>query len=158
MDAASKVINFLKDPNFPNPKPVIRHGEPVLIMEKGTLAEVARDAADMIRSVLSEGYKSVAIICKTIDECKELRVQLKKVGMSPGIITGSESQYLGGVVLIPSYLVKGLEFDVVIIANGSSTNYTTEPLDVKLLYVAMTRPLHKLYIYSIGEKAEMLKL
>lgn len=158
MDAASKVINFLKDPNFPNPKPVIRHGEPVLIMEKGTLAEVARDAADRIRSVLSEGYKSVAIICKTIDECKELRFQLKKVGMSPGIITGSESQYLGGVVLIPSYLVKGLEFDVVIIANGSSTNYTTEPLDVKLLYVAMTRPLHKLYIYSIGEKAEMLKL
>lgn len=158
MDAASKVINFLKDPNFPNPKPVIRHGEPVLIMEKGTLAEVARDAADRIRSVLSEGYKSVAIICKNIDECKELRFQLKKVGMSPGIITGSESQYLGGVVLIPSYLVKGLEFDVVIIANGSSTNYTTEPLDVKLLYVAMTRPLHKLYIYSIGEKAEMLKL
>lgn len=158
MDAASKVINFLKDPNFPNPKPVIRHGEPVLIMEKGTFAEVARDAADRIRSVLSEGYKSVAIICKTIDECKELRFQLKKVGMSPGIIKGSESQYLGGVVLIPSYLVKGLEFDVVIIANGSSTNYTTEPLDVKLLYVAMTRPLHKLYIYSIGEKAEMLKL
>ncbi|MPM36259.1 DNA helicase IV [bioreactor metagenome] len=158
MDAASKVINFLKDPNFPNPKPVIRHGEPVLIMEKGTFAEVARDAADRIRSVLSEGYKSVAIICKTIDECKELRFQLKKVGMSPGIIKGSESQYLGGVVLIPSYLVKGLEFDVVIIANGSSTNYTTEPLDVKLLYVAMTRPLHKLYIYSIGEKAEMLNL
>lgn len=158
MDAASKVINFLKDPNFPNPKPVIRHGEPVLIIEKDTLAEVARDTAYRIHSVLNEGYKSVAIICKTIEECKELRVQLKKAGINPGIITGSESQYLGGVVLIPSYLVKGLEFDVVIIANGSSTNYTTEPLDVKLLYVAMTRPLHKLYIYSVGEKAEMLKL
>lgn len=158
MDAASKVINFLKDTNLPNPKPVIRHGEQVLTIEMETLSEVARGIISRVESVLKEGYKSVAIICKTLEECKNLKGELKKVGMNPGIITGSESQYLGGVVIIPSYLVKGLEFDVVIIANGSNINYTSEPLDVKLLYVAMTRPLHRLYIYSVGEMAEMLKL
>jgi DNA helicase-2/ATP-dependent DNA helicase PcrA len=55
-----------------------------------------------------------------------------------------------------SGLVKGLEFDVVIIANASKKEYSTDPLDVKLLYIAMTRPLHRLYIYSVGEKTRML--
>jgi len=45
---------------------------------------------------------------------------------------------------------------MVIIANASKEQYTPDELDVKLLYIAMTRPLHKLYIYSVGEKAEML--
>jgi len=106
--------------------------------------------------VLKEGFKSVAIICKTLEDCKRMKEELKSYGLKVDIITGNESEYSGGVVLIPCYLVKGLEFDVVIVANGSKEAYSTEALDVKLLYIAMTRPLHRLYIYSIGEKAEML--
>lgn len=158
MDAASKVINSLKDPNLPNPKPVIRHGEPVTIFEKHSLSEVSKGIVSKVNAVLEEGFKSVAIICKTLDECKNLKTELKKYELNVEVITGSESQYSGGVVLIPSYLVKGLEFDVVIIANASKKTFTKDPLDVKLLYVAMTRPLHRLYIYSVGEKAEMLQL
>lgn len=158
MDAASKVINSLKDPNLPNPKPVIRHGEPVTIFEKYSLSEVSKGIVSKVNAVLEEGFKSVAIICKTLDECKNLKTELKKYELNVEVITGSESQYSGGVVLIPSYLVKGLEFDVVIIANASKKTFTKDPLDVKLLYVAMTRPLHRLYIYSVGEKAEMLQL
>jgi len=158
MDAASKVINSLKDSNLPNPKPVIRHGEPVTIFEKHDLSEVSKGIVSKVNAVLEEGFKSVAIICKTLDECKNLKTELRKYELNVEVITGSESQYSGGVVLIPSYLVKGLEFDVVIIANASKKTFTKDPLDVKLLYVAMTRPLHRLYIYSVGEKAEMLQL
>lgn len=156
MEAASKVINFLNDPNLPNPKPVIRHGDAVEVAEKSTFSEVSKDIAKKINIVLKEGFKSVAIICKTLEECKKVKEELKSYGLKVDIITGSESEYSGGVVLIPCYLVKGLEFDVVIVANGSKEAYSTEALDVKLLYIAMTRPLHRLYIYSIGEKAEML--
>ncbi|MPM99995.1 DNA helicase IV [bioreactor metagenome] len=158
MDAASKVINSLKDPNLPKPKPVIRHGEPVTIFEKHCLSEVSKGIVSKVNAVQEEGFKSVAIICKTLDECKNLKTELRKYDLNLEVITGSESQYSGGVVLIPSYLVKGLEFDVVIIANASKKTFTKDPLDVKLLYVAMTRPLHRLYIYSVGEKAEMLQL
>lgn len=64
--------------------------------------------------------------------------------------------YSGGIVIIPCHLAKGLEFDVVIIANASKEMYKEKELDVKLLYVAMTRPLHELYIYSIKEKSNLL--
>lgn len=156
MEAASKVINFLKDPNLPNPKPVIRHGDAVEVVEKSTVSEVSRDIVKKTNTVLKEGFKSVAIICKTLEECKRMKEELKSYELKVDIITGNENEYSGGVVLIPCYLVKGLEFDVVIVANGSKEAYSTETLDVKLLYIAMTRPLHRLYIYSIGEKAEML--
>lgn len=156
MGAASSVIEYLNDENLPTPKPVIRHGEKVKIIEKSTLKEISLDMAEKIKNIKFEGFKSAAIICKTLEECKKLKIELKSVGLNIDIITGNEAEFLGGVVLIPSYLVKGLEFDVVIIANGSKEAYSTDPLDVKLLYIAMTRPLHRLYIYSLGDKAEML--
>jgi DNA helicase-2/ATP-dependent DNA helicase PcrA len=59
------------------------------------------------------------------------------------------------MVLVPSYLSKGLEFDAVIIAGGE--NYTDSEIDIKLLYVAMTRALHKMDIYYTGELTKVLE-
>ena len=48
---------------------------------------------------------------------------------------------------IASYLAKGLEFDGVIIANATEGKYNSNKgIDMKLLYVAMTRPLHELNV------------
>ncbi len=46
--------------------------------------------------------------------------------------------------ILPSYLSKGLEFDAVVIANRN--NFKDNVIDLKLLYVSMTRALHKLII------------
>ena len=48
--------------------------------------------------------------------------------------------------ILPSYLSKGLEFDLVIIVNRN--NFKDNILDLKLLYVSMTRALHKLVIIN----------
>lgn len=45
------------------------------------------------------------------------------------------------MVIVPFYLAKGLEFDVVMLSNVDSQRYGMGELDIKLLYVAMTRPL-----------------
>lgn len=155
MEAASQVIGSLEDSRLPKAKPVIRHGEKVNVFEKVSLKEIAEDINHRILEMKTQGYKSMAIICKTLSECMELKGLLKK-NKNISLITGKEKNYSGGIVIIPSYLVKGLEFDIVIIANASKESYLETDLDVKLLYVAMTRPLHKLYIYSLGEKAKML--
>lgn len=155
MDAASSVIGSLNDPSLPKANPVIRHGDEVTVYEKNSLNEVAADIENKIIEMKHQNYKSMAIICKTLKECSEIKKLLKK-DKNISVITGKEKDYSGGVVIIPSYLVKGLEFDIVIVANASKENYTQRDLDVKLLYVAMTRPLHKLYIYSVGEKSKML--
>jgi DNA helicase-2/ATP-dependent DNA helicase PcrA len=63
-------------------------------------------------------------------------------------ISGQQSkQYTGGLCAMPGYLSKGLEFDVVILCDASDKVYRAEnPLDLHLLYVEMTRPLHCLEI------------
>lgn len=156
MNAANHVIVFLKDKKLPPSKPVLRHGEEVKVYEKKDLKEVAAEVLKKISKLKKEEFKSVAVICKTLQECRLIKDYLKALDFNINIISGNEEDYRGGIVLIPSYLVKGLEFDAVIIANASSKAYSTDPLDVKLLYIAMTRPLHRLYIYSVGKKAEML--
>jgi DNA helicase-2/ATP-dependent DNA helicase PcrA len=50
-----------------------------------------------------------------------------------------------------------LEFDVVFIADAESESYGESELDTKLLYVAMTRPLHRLYIYHCGTPSKLLE-
>lgn len=156
MDAANKVIGFLKDSKLPQSKPVIRHGEPVHVIKKSNMDDVVNDISEKLLKLESEGFKSAAIICKDMNECKRIKEKFKKCGNNIRIINGSENDYTGGISIIPSYLVKGLEFDAVFIADASSKKYSTDPLDVKLLYISMTRPLHRLNIYYVGEKAEML--
>jgi DNA helicase-2/ATP-dependent DNA helicase PcrA len=53
----------------------------------------------------------------------------------------------GSVVIVPSYLSKGLEFDAVLIVSLEDA-YKEEELDIKLLYVGMTRPMHRLHLYA----------
>ena len=156
MEAANRVIKSLKSIELPLAKPVIRHGEPVEIREMKDMKALARVIADKIGEIMEQGYKSAAVICKTLAEGKKLQAELRKIKLQVDLITGSEKEFNGGVVIVPSYLVKGLEFDAVIVANAGKEVYKTNELDIKLLYVAMTRPLHRLYIYSIGEISKLL--
>ena len=56
------------------------------------------------------------------------------------------------VCTISNQLSKGLEFDAVIINNASEEIYSSNSsLDMKLLYVALTRALHELEVIYSGE-------
>ena len=157
MEAANSVIACLKDKNLPPAKPVIRHGESVKVCIKQSINEVACSIKDNLVKIHDDGFKSCAIICKTSDECIKLNTLLKKMDVSASLLSGKEKVYTGGTVIIPSYLAKGLEFDAVIIADASYKIFTEDELDIKLLYVEMTRPLHRLYIYSCGRPASALR-
>ena len=76
---------------------------------------------------------------------------LEKEGLAEvSVLTGDEDDYRAGVVIVPSYAAKGLEFDAVLIINLEE-KYLKNELDTKLLYVAMTRAMHKLIIYSMED-------
>jgi len=147
MEQANKVIKRLGHTAAPLAEPVIRHGSEVCFKVQNSLGETAVSIDRDIASFTANGYQSIAVICKTERECgvmkKLLRSDIKQ-------ISGKETDYPGGRLIVPSYLVKGLEFDAVIVANASEENYTLEPLDVKLLYIAMTRALHELKVYAVG--------
>jgi DNA helicase-2/ATP-dependent DNA helicase PcrA len=157
MEAANNVIEKLENTALIRAKPVIRHGETVELISKANTKDVAEDIVKRIIASKEKGHKTIAVICKTMEECEEILPLLKKADKDISIITGNEKEYKSGIVIVPSYLSKGLEFDVVLISNANNQNYTENELDIKLLYVAMTRPLHKLCIFYVGEKSWLLE-
>jgi DNA helicase-2/ATP-dependent DNA helicase PcrA len=157
MEAANQVIGQLPGYNLIKAKPVIRHGEPVKLLAMDDEKQMLGDIAARIYQLRHGDYKSLAVICKTEAECFEIQGFLKTQGMDVPVISGKENEYHSGVVIVPVYLAKGLEFDVVMLVNVDRQRYGIDELDIKLLYVAMTRPLHLLYVYYCGEVSELLK-
>jgi len=157
MDAANIVIDKIKSREVSKGRPVIRHGEDVRIRPMTGRKEIIGSIIKDIDEFSSLSYKSIAIICKTLKECKEVHAAMSKYINDVMLITGKEDEYRTGIVVLPACLAKGLEFDAVVIYNADSTGYTEDELDIKLLYVAMTRPLHRLYIYHTGELTPLLR-
>jgi len=157
MEAANNVMGKIKSLAMYRGKPVIRHGDPVEYIQVETFDETVMKISERISEFINEGYKTIAVICKTMEECQRILPYLKKDHKDISLITGNEKEYKSGIVIVPSYLSKGLEFDGVLLSNVNRENYTESELDTKLLYVAMTRPLHKLCIYYVGEKSTLLE-
>ncbi|MDR1688190.1 MAG: ATP-binding domain-containing protein [Clostridiales bacterium] len=153
MDAANAVIKFLPA-GIPPARSVLRYGAAVNIYEMPSQREIAAAIDERIEGLYHKNYKSFAIICKTLSECEKFKKLLKN---EVKVITGKESDFSGNVLLVPIYLAKGLEFDYVCVADASAENYSENALDVKLLYIAMTRAMHELVIFSLGEKTLLLK-
>lgn len=156
MGAANTVISKIKDRGLVLAKPVIRHGDKVKIIEKQSMKQIAEDIAQRIKQYRSENFKTAAVVCKTVEECQNMFKLLKDKIDDLNVITGKEEEYKNSVLIVPSYLTKGLEFDVVMIADARVDVYKEEELDIKLLYVSMTRALHKLCIYYHGERSSLL--
>ena len=157
MNAANIVLDKIKSREVNKGRPVIRHGEEVRIKAMSEKKDIIAEILKNLGEFRTLSYKSVAVICKTLKECKEVHALLSKHTKDITLITGKEEVYKSGMVVLPSCLAKGLEFDAVIIFNADAVGYTEDELDIKLLYVAMTRSLHKLYIYHTGEVTPLLK-
>jgi DNA helicase-2/ATP-dependent DNA helicase PcrA len=49
-----------------------------------------------------------------------------------------------------------MDFDIVVVVGADETAYGTSELDAKLLYVAVTRALHRLYLLWTGRPSPLL--
>ena len=160
MEIANNVINKL--PEFE--KEYIVLGEPVIdrknsvnIKKNKNIDELISSINNRINEYLQNDYKSIAIIGKDMNECEEIEKKLRKTRKDIKLIKGKDSEYNSGISVVPSYLAKGLEFDCVIISNANEEKYTYSSLDIKLLYVTITRAMSKLDIFYTGEITELLK-
>ncbi len=154
MEAANNVSRHLK---LGEGKPVIRHGEKVNV-KKIAQDEKGQYIADRIKELKNKGYKSIAVICKTPAQSQNVYIEIKDKVKDISNISGDEVIYNGGVCVLTSYLAKGLEFDAVIIYDASEKTYSSKnETEMKLVYVAMTRALHKLDILYEGELTQPLK-
>ncbi len=146
---AKRVLDSKNDYNQ-----IDRHGDPVEVIKqnKFDISQILNDSIS-----LKNSYNTVAIICKNIEETLlyKQEVQNTEFANKFRIVTKNDNVFVGEkIMIIPSYLAKGLEFDAVIVSNANSKAYTED--EQKLFYVVLTRALHKLKIYHTGEFTKLI--
>ncbi len=133
-----------------------RHGDEVSIIKDlpdENRSKVFTDALE-----LKKYYNTIAIITKTQAEANKLKAMLEgnKKSNNFKVVTGKDKVFSSDkIMIIPSYLAKGLEFDVALVYNANNNNYPAE--HKKLLYVVCTRAMHKLNIYYKDELTKLIK-
>lgn len=156
MNVANKVISHIMDKlNCPPGEPVMKNGAPVIVKHFENEEKMVEQIKERLKEYKEKGFSNVALICKTVEDCIKLKEQLQDEEIH--IISSKDSEYTGGINIVPSYLSKGLEFDAVIITNADVHNYTDSEVDTKLLYVCITRAMNTLEIYHIDELTKLLQ-
>ena len=154
MNEANKIS---KEIGLDEALPVIRSAGPV-IKSKVNKLDKENYIINQVKKYKEAGFKSIAIIYKNQKELVNMNKKLKENNIESEIIYKDQEKYDGGICLLTSYLSKGLEFDVVIIADAQDEIYKYDNrLDMKLLYVSMTRALHKLELVYENNICRFLK-
>ena len=130
-------------------RPVLRHGE-------APQAYPCQDEKDRIRRIAvlakrwqEEGYHTVAVIEKTRARAEATWRALKKL-LPARLLAEGDTSYAGGLLVLPAALAKGLEFDCVVVAECGAEVFPDDPFLCRVLYVLLTRPLHRLALLHTG--------
>ncbi|WP_061777387.1 RNA polymerase recycling motor HelD [Levilactobacillus senmaizukei] len=125
------------------PKVVIRYDEPAAF--KALVHEVQLELA-------TNG--TVAILTKSNAEAKRVYQELHpQIALTR--LTDTDRSLPKGVVVLPIYLAKGLEFDSVIAYNVSAENYPDDQL-TGTLYTIASRAMHHLTLLCIGPASPLI--
>lgn len=153
-----EVINYanglFKD-KFPKsyqlPEAVLRHGDDVKVLNVGNTLDKCSEKnlnilIEKIKEQFVKGAVTCAILCRDKNHSTSVYNRLKEYTEDIGreVINYTENDYRQGLLVMPIENAKGLEFDSVFIADMDS--YTNDELSWRLLYVGITRALHRLFI------------
>lgn len=136
-------------------EPVIRHGEFPSVLRFENTEKENSGIIDLISSFKQSGYKSLGIVCKTEAQAKELAESLQIYTAEVYFLSNQSSAFVKGIIVASSHMAKGLEFDEVIIPHVNDKNYNSA-IDKSMLYVAVTRAMHKLTLTYNGKLSEFV--
>ena len=150
--------NIFKD-RFPKsyklPEAVLRHGDEVRVLEynndiKDLNTEGIKELVNIIREQFKKGAVTCALLCRDRDHANTLYDVFKEYEdiIERQVISYKENDYKSGLLVLPIENAKGLEFDSVIFADLNSNYYDNTELDIKLLYVGITRALHRVFVVT----------
>jgi DNA helicase II / ATP-dependent DNA helicase PcrA len=125
-------------------KPSIKKAEPHLL--NGLIL-------NKINEFFEEGHRTIAVICRTAAESKSVYDALKDE-VPLHLIEKATIAYEKGILVIPSYLAKGIEFDAVILYDNSQYRNESER---KLFYTVCTRAMHRLHMFVTNNLSPLMK-
>lgn len=147
MNFASRVVKNMPVAHLSPAQPVLRHGDAPLFEEGGEKELVA-----LLGNWQQAGLRSIAVMARAR---KRLDTLSKKHGWP--VLDPQSDNYPDGIVLAPADAVKGLEFDGVILLDADPVSFPTRALDARLLYVCLTRALHKMAVLYKGTPTALLR-
>lgn len=155
--STAQITNFTKHllTNGEEIEPFDRQGElPAIHVEPGVDAAVEQ-VKKQAEANLAE-HETTAIIGKTLKECKTLSEKLGEIDVKSTLIRTENQRLVKGIIVVPSYLAKGLEFDSVIMWDASKACYPDDR-DRQLVYTICTRAMHRLTIIATQELSPIFK-
>ena len=127
-----------------------RHGEyPQVYQYKRTEDELIA-ITGFITRFRKSGFKSLGIICKEEHQAFVLYKNLQQSIKGIHFLSQQSTAYINGIIISFAQMSKGLEFDEVIVPHADRKNYKTET-DRSILYIAVTRAMHRLSVTCSGE-------
>ncbi|MFD9627222.1 RNA polymerase recycling motor HelD [Peribacillus muralis] len=154
--STKQIIEFTRKlvPDGHRIKAIDREGEQPVLTQVNSRYALHEKIVAKVKDWQSRKYNTIAIICKSAAESAAAYDALSSIEEIKLVQKGT-NEYEQGVVVIPAYLAKGIEFDAVIIYDASVQTYGDESLR-RLFYTACTRAMHNLQLYSIGEPTPFL--
>lgn len=151
------IIEFTRRlvPNGGNIIPFERDGDRPELKQVTDAFELHSSIKLKVAELQARGFHSIAIICKSAEESIKAYESLSSIDEII-LVKSNAIEYEQGVVVVPAYMSKGIEFDAVIIYNASGQVYADESLR-KLFYTACTRAMHYLQLYSVGAPSKFLR-
>lgn len=152
MEVANEILMQMEE-DLPLVEPVVRHGKaPSFIQQEVFNTQIIKQTFENIKA---SNHRSIALICKTVEEAKYIVKELEQVNFPAQLLDENSSIDQNRLLVVPSHLAKGLEFDAVMIV-AFDTPYYDHAIDRKLLYVALTRAMHELYLIGPSKETFLL--
>ena len=161
-----EIINFANEifkKRFPDsyklPEAVLRHGDEVIKLETeenishGNVSDL-KNISKILNTHFDNGAATCAVVCRNRRQAEKVFEVFKEKEdlFNRDIISFEEVDYKTGIQVLPIEKAKGLEFDTVVLMDVDSEMYKDKELDVRLLYVGITRALHHLVITKSKQK------
>ena len=149
MTLAGRVASRHPVPEQQLAMPVLRHGEAPRLSSFPSDRERYAALRAQVHAWQEEGFRSIALIEKTSAGAEKL-YRLLRDSLPVRLLHEDDTDYQGGMMILPASMVKGLEFDCVAVCNASAEHFPDDPFLCRVLYVLLTRPLHRLHLFATG--------
>lgn len=131
-------------------KAVGRSGDKPRIRPCQNVQHMVSRLSEEISEHLKAGYQNIGVITRSAARADLIALHFKTMNL-PFKVSGTQTQeYRGGVTVLPVTLAKGLEFDVALVVDADEHHYAADPYDARMLYVAVTRGMHCVSLYTAG--------
>jgi DNA helicase-2/ATP-dependent DNA helicase PcrA len=152
---ANKIFEGRFPKSYKLPEAVLRHGDEVRVLEydrdiKDLSKDKIEELVSLIRDQFKKGAVTCALLCRDREHADTLYSIFKKYEDDIGrqVVSYKEFDYKDGLQILPIENAKGLEFDTVIFADLNSNYYNDDELSIRLLYVGITRALHRVFVIT----------